>query len=191
VSYDGDDLIRVPSKSMFTDISGGVATTADVEGGISITASATGGYNIKGMDMAVPSAPYTLTTKLDFNGSVPHASICGYGIHVSDGTKLEAFHIAPSGTIAGTFDILVFDMTDLTHGSVAYGLLVPWFFGGIFIRLNDNNTSRTWSVSKDGVNFTAVYAVTRTAFLTPTRIGFSVNAWNSAPYATLTHWRVT
>ena len=191
MSYE-DDMLRVPSKAMFTDIAGGAATTADVKGGISITHAADASvYAIYGMDVAVPSAPYTMTAKMDFNGSVPQSSLSICGILLSNGTSLETLGLVNNNG-AGVYNIFVSDWT--SRASVASSpsvLNAPWFSSGMWLRVADDNANRTWSISKDGVSFTTLYSVARTSYITPTRIGFFVTPHSAAPQVTLTSWHVT
>lgn len=193
MSYESD-MLWVPSKSQFADISGGVATTTDVDGGISITGAVVSSHSVLGMDAAVPVGAYTLTAKLDFNGGAPQGLTGAYGIHLSDGTGLKTF--GPYSPSVGVNNVLVESWTNRTTQSAAdVTLIALWFTHGAWLRVSDDGTgggsARVWSVSRDGVNFTTVLAESRTAFITPTRIGFFIDPDTTAVSATLTHWRVT
>jgi hypothetical protein len=120
------------------------------------------------------SINYTATFLLDFR-ALTNDSHIGGGICLRDGggqlatmrtdfgnNSLYIEHWAsPSGSAAATVDTFGYNQTGL-----------------VWMRIIDDGTNRDWLIG-DGTNFTRLTRETRTAYLTPTEIGFFANGFST------------
>jgi hypothetical protein len=191
VSYKPSGL-TVLSKADFTDGPVG-ATLTDTVGGINLVKASNGSAQLLvGMYKAAPAAPYTLTVRVVPNGNDPESGIVSAGIYVSDGTKYAALVLSPNLTTAAKMDLGVRYFTNTTTlDGTSPAQVTQTLFGTVWLRLNDDNANRTWSISRDGKTFSQVSHVARTTFVTPTRVGFLANAYSAATNVTFDSWKVT
>jgi hypothetical protein len=185
----------VPSKADFTDGPVG-ATLTDTRGGINLVSTAQNAH--KGMYKAVPTAPYTVTAKLDYNGATAQSDVVFYGIGFSDGTKVQTFLLNPNGFgTPGTVRVAVLNYSSYAafDSFASTAVNVPWLAQGMWLQMSDDNTgsatSRSYRVSRDGVNFQTVFQVISSNYLTPTRVHFWTHDNTHSLNVTLTHWRIT
>lgn len=151
-----------------------------------------------------PTAPFTLTARLEVSfqtQTVPGSVAALFGICISDGTKLievgPAFRNGTPATpwLDSGWHLFPGSWTNLTTYSATYNSNA-WplaFLGQIpkWYRLADNATNRTWSYSFNGIDWVPIATESRTAFLTPTRIGVAGNNYSgNGALLRVSSWKV-
>lgn len=178
---------------------------SDVDQGILFNFPTGSTSSFSAITAAAPATPYTVTATLTYGYSGAGNS-GNWGIGWTAGTS------GTSGTTTGQwliycpacsggFQQRIFNITSAT--SVASfvnqsasiirvsGAGVPWF-----LRLKDDGTTVTYSISFDGISYTTVYSVAKASgFLGAggySRIGFGVNDMSAGPsYVALLSWKIT
>lgn len=120
---------------------------------------------------AYPTPPFTATFYFDFNVR-PHDTSSTAGIYISNGTKLVGFQTGQNNIYVSEYwDSTNFNAHEFNNSNLlaAYGL-PHW------MRFGDDGTNREYSLSSNGVDWISVYTSSRTTWLTPTQIGWGVNA---------------
>lgn len=160
----------------FTLANAGATGSAITNNGI-VCISDTGGQgaadNVRLYTSTIPTAPYTVTM-----GSLPYitpGTNPQLGMVLYDGTKFIEFFI---GRGSGTWQIGCFKYNSVTGFNSSYlsanqsssvWFSMPW------LRIQDDSTNYTFSISADGFNFAPFFTKARTDFLTATRIGVCLN----------------
>ena len=188
----GWSFINQQSSSVTTNSSGSIYLLG--------TANASNSMNVYTRTLAF-SAPYTITACWVTNmPSVANATV-GFGL--TDGTKLEAYGINAQGSGGSLSSVpFLFDgiyWTNSTTFSAFWGSNPPTpsfaSNNGSLIcgKVVDNSTTRVWSVSFDGANFSQQNSESDTNFLTPTgAFIFSNSSFsNLATSMTLVSWKET
>lgn len=154
---------------------------------------------------AAPATPYTVTATLTY-GYSGGANSGNWGIGWAAGTSGTTGSTAAQWLIycplcSGGFQQRIFNATSATsvvsfvNQSAAYirqtGAGIPWF-----LRLQDDGTTVTYSISFDGIAYTTVYSVAKASgFLGAggySRIGFMINDMSAGPsYVALLSWKIT
>lgn len=176
----------------FTSI--GSATLTDTIGGVNIYKASNGSaHGWHGMYKTAPTAPYTITTCIQFNGMNPDTAFGFVGPGWSDGTKYVFFYIVTNLSVSGSLRVGVGKYTNSTTFSADYQQNDDTYLTGdiLWMRIADDNTNRICSVSRDGVNFVQIHSVGRTDFLTATRVGVFINPYNGEESATVCSWLAT
>lgn len=183
-----------PDDSLFSWANQGGASVDTGRGGIFLSAPAVAGDNVRLRVMDVPSGAYTLTTAF-----VPYLPPIGFpacGLVLYDGTKMVIHNCAQNNgnylaswtqkwnTVTGfnaTYSMLMENLNSFRMGPVI------WF------QIVDDTVNRKTNISADGVHWYTNHTVSRTDFLTPTKIGFCANS-NSTSYDVgiwLLSWTIT
>lgn len=181
-----------PSDGSFSWLNQGAATVDTTNGAIALTmTNADGNLHIR--HIATPATPYTITAAFLYL-LVDNNARCG--LCWDDGTKVhtfgpQAFSAAPNQcfgslkwTGTGTFSAAY---TPVTTAQPVFS-----FAGVLWLRVNDNGTNRICSFSHDGQHWMQYHSVTRTDFLTPTSVGYFIEASGAASYGsamTLLSWQ--
>ncbi len=154
---------------------------------------------------AAPATPYTVTATLTY-GYTGGANSGNWGIGWTAGTSgttgtTTAQWLIYCPACASGFQQRIFNATSATSVASfinqsaaiirASGAGVPWF-----LRLQDDGTTVTYSISFDGISYTTVYSVAKASgFLGAggySRIGFMVNDMGAGPsYVALLSWKIT
>jgi hypothetical protein len=169
-----------PTAQSFAWINQGGATVASGKGAIFLQ-SATVADEVRVQKKAAPSTPYTITAAfipLYQNIAVPNCGLCHR--QSSDGKLTLLRYIATNN---GSYAPVACDVSNYTGPSAGYSATpaaTPLLFTGglVWQRIGDNGTNRTYDVSFDGVNWSNLYTVTRTTFLTADEVGFYLNNAN-------------
>lgn len=132
----------------------------------------------------VPAAPYTYTIfikPLIIGLTYLHCGICLYD-SVSGHFITCDVRGSNAWNSGGTSDYLLEIVKWNSSSSVSatyVNMGAPAFTDGIWFQIVDDNTNRTFKWSSDGVNFSKLFTVGRTDFITPNKIGFSFNTNNN------------
>jgi len=147
---------------------------------------------------AYPGTPFTLDARLvpqDWIwGNFQNAGICIVGsgatppvlqfcVACQNGNFVKVYSWATPTTSPNTVT-----STAIPQAGAGTGPLFPQFF-----RIVDNGTNIIFSISWDGSIYTQIYSAGRTSFLTPNRIGISMNALSAATATSfiLESWKVS
>jgi hypothetical protein len=180
----GDDvapatILNVPAAADFDWVNQGTATATDLgeSQGISLNMAAGAGLNLRILEQAAPATPYTVTAKVSLFQLNANFHTAGLVFRESGTAKLIAFAV---GRTVLTLD----KFTDPSNSSANYGSIGLYSFGDLWIRIGDNGTNLTFSVSGNGTNFSQYDSRARADFLTvgPDKIGFFINP-NNATYS--------
>jgi hypothetical protein len=192
-----------PDYGSFTKVGGGSETTLVAHGdGLLLTqmgtASAT--RNNVGFLVSVPAAPYTLTVGFQ-STRVYMASNVHIGLCITDGVNFASSKCVslPLVTTSATtiYDLFQTWSTFNTYSGVINNtqhIFFPFMNNTLFMRMVDNNSTRSYEFSLDGVIWVVIYSETRTTFLTATHIGLFIATAVSIPtnkvasQAKIFHW---
>lgn len=168
-----------PVDGDFSWVNQGGATITTTNGGIYLNAPAGSGKNFRMRVKSAPSTPYVITCAVLWNhrpSTQYHA--CGLVFRESSSGKLHALNIFDNSPSAVDIRFGSYKYSDPSTFSASYLELVS---PGIppFVRMADDGTNRSFSISFDGVNFSQVDSRTRTDFLTPNQVGFFANSENA------------
>lgn len=183
-----------PTTPSWAWINQGSSTITTTGKSLYLFAPATSGQSLRIREIAVPTAPYTITAYF-----IPHLwagvanSRAGFVWRQSSDGKLVSFDVVSAGSTPFQQVIAHSKWTNTTTFSANYTSVdtvnaAPpsdgWKAGpGYWMRAKDDNTNRTCWVSPDGRNWTKLFTETRTDFITPDKIGFfadNVSAVNDA-----------
>jgi hypothetical protein len=181
-------LTPPPAVSTLTWLNQGSATVDETNGGFYLYAPAAAGNNVKGLMIAAPAAPYTFTIAMLFHGHSVQYNAAGIVLQQDDG-KLVVFHYGGTPTPALGDE----KYSSATSWSGGYTSVACFSQQMVWLRINDNNTNRTFYWSVDGQHFIQFDQQTRTDYITPTHIGVYVES-NNGTYpcgATFLSWAVT
>lgn len=164
----------------------GGSTAVDNRGTLYLQIPSGAGDNIRGLNKAIPAAPYTIEALFEplWSGQ-PFARA---GIYLYDGTKLITFWwdtgvgpLADGPTIAvSNWDNVTTFNASFTTGATAFNLLRRWFgLHPVWFRIRDDNTNHFFEISVDRVTWFQVAQQARTAFLTATHYGVAMEGFNS------------
>ena len=114
------------------------------------------------------------------------------GLMITDGTKVEGFMFyGPSPT--GTINIQTGpSLTNINANTLIENAWLPGA-GLAWFRMDDGVTTsgkRTFYLSFDGITFIQIYQESNTQYLTPTTIGYFVDAYDQGTYSVIDvlHW---
>jgi hypothetical protein len=167
-----------PASSSLTWVNQSTATVSDTNG-LSLRKTGTGAIDINMLVKTMPSTPYTFTI-----GQLMYASggvaIAGIVVRDSGTGKFVDFTAGYSGSWGWTFT--KWDSPTTFNSNYATGTAsFPAPFAPTFLRLSDDGTNFTVSISIDGTNFIQVgSSVSRTNFLaSPNQIGIVTDVRNT------------
>lgn len=184
--------VTLPSLTSFSNRNTSTVTL-NTNGWMTMILPAHSGTNIAGQEIAIPATPYTLTACFFLNA--PYLNFVANGIYVTDGTKLVTMGTSNGATGAGSF-IQTSNWNSVTSFNALFGAgSISWYQPSpICFQLVDDGTNFQFSTGVDTSgpfqNFGGT--VSRTAFLTPTAIGWSGDIETSTigGTVTLTSWQV-
>jgi hypothetical protein len=192
-----------PAYGSFTNVNGGAETTLAANGdGLLITqmgtASATR-LNV-GYVVSLPAAPYTLTVGFEILRIYMTANV-HLGLCLTDGTNpasAKAVTVAMTTANATTINDMYQTYSPFnTYSGVMNNtqhIYHPFYPTTIFTRIVDDNSTRSYELSLDGVTWVVVYAQSRTTFITATHAGLFIAHAVSVPtdkvsaQAKIFHW---
>lgn len=179
-----------PVDSNFTWVNQGAATVSTADGGIFLSTPAAAGVNVHLRAMTAPATPYVVTALFITNMPVETSGVNGLFWRQSSDGKLATCVVSATTNLPRAQST---KYTNPTTFSAVYNSVFLPDYHRIWLRIEDNGTSRICSYSYDGLHFQTFHSVSRTDFLTADQIGFAMDA-NSALYAQqmwLLSWKIT
>lgn len=166
-------LTPPPLLSGFTWVNQGTATVTQASGGAIYEKAPSGGSNLRAMVKTAPATPYTLTALLapTAGGNNVRSGLCWYD---SGSGKFATFSFWAQASGDPGFEYAAWTNSTSFSSNSSNGFTSgPCTIGGpCFMRLADDGTNRTVSISADGVSFIQLATNGHTQFLTPDSIGF-------------------
>lgn len=160
-----------PVNGDFSWVNQGTATVTESRGGIYLEDPATnGGQRIR--VKTAPTPPYTITIGSAEIFNPVNNNFAGFLFRESSTGRIEClgWDAATGGgitgvryTAPGAFDSVLVNV----DGGLSFPT-IRW------MRFADDNTSRIWYLSTDGVNFVPIFTTPRTTFLTADQVGIFV-----------------
>jgi hypothetical protein len=145
--------------------------------------------------LSIPSAPYTATFGLMMNFPNPSSQLvlCGPTLRLSGSGQFITFSFrTDSGDLNFTLDKYTNATTYSGSSYVASAQKLNFLNGSItWLRIQDDNVNRIFSISKDGYHFQQVFSVGRTDFITPDQIGIDLNPYQAPASLALVHYKTT
>jgi hypothetical protein len=138
--------------------------------------------------MAAPATPYIVTAAILFSVEGNNNNQFGLVHRQSSDGKIETFGYvtsSPAQMMAQTYS------NPTTFNSTLKN--VQWLAPNVlWLRMQDNGTSRIYSISPDGQHWRVFHTVGRTVYLTADQIGWyvSTNSATISAAATLLSWKV-
>lgn len=188
----GPPLGDVPSTGWTpVNMQAGCSWAANLDGMLFTIAANGAGNNWMYQYRSYPGAAFTLTAYLDFTGpapqGIPSAAGTAYGnLVISDGAKLIVYgpHAYNGGASAPFYEgpsvgVNLFRWSSVTAYASSYNtypLPLRWL-GAIpkWYQIIDNGTNLTWRHSFNGIDWVQQASESRTAYLTPSRIGIGAS----------------
>lgn len=116
-----------------------------------------------------PTSNYTALFYIDWNLR-PQDSMTGF-IGLSDGSRFVTF-----GSLGSTTKVTEFwSSTSLNGDELSNSVIFSSFPLTPWMGISDDGTNRNYLMSRNGVDWVTVYSTSRTAWLTPTQIGWGIN----------------
>lgn len=161
-----------PNFQTFSWANQGSASVFSNTGSITMTAPGVAGINLRVREKTVPTAPYTVTVcllPLMFRRQWYSVGVClrdhvGGKVEVYDQQCDTSERRVRVGQYVNTTTV------DANVLSTSMGTIIQ------FWQIADDNTNRTVSISLDGLHWQTLHQVVRTSYMTPTRIGWFMNA---------------
>lgn len=174
------DKISPPCIDDFSWINQGNATaTSSPYWGINMYSPTVTGTNIRILAKNLKySSNYRVTA--GFIGMVHTQNYNGCGLVLLDGSNKVVYFQLGQGNHIGIHKY----NSPTSYNSTYIGTTRPASM--IFFRFTDDGTNRISSWSFDGVNFVTIHTVSRTDFITPTKVGFCVVSENATWPASVT-----
>lgn len=183
-----------PPETGWTWVNQGTATVTSTPTFQKIEGGAAGpGLQLRARVMTMPSTPFTLTAAIE--ATVLSKNFQGVGLSLRNSTSgaLVQFHYIFASTQTNT---QVYKSNSATSFNSDYLVLAYEPTDVLWMRLQDTGALRKCFVSRNGLDWLEIHSVSRTDFLTPDQIGFSINCENQAtpnfaPILRLLQWELT
>jgi hypothetical protein len=138
------------STGLGTWLNQGAAAVSDSATGMTIDSPLSATTNLRGRYKSAPASPYTITALLGATGS----SFAGIGWY--DGTaKLQVLSI----------ESLILRVRQFTNpttlSAVNFSSFSNFYTASVWLRLQDDGTTVSFSFSQDGINFMSVYSIAK------------------------------
>jgi hypothetical protein len=175
-----------PSIASFTWVNQGSATATNPSGSQAIVLVAPpSSVNYRMLVKAAPATPYSVDAYFIFNLYPGNYQTGGFILRESSSGKFISFYIISGPSFPGWIGI---DQNSGPASPVANLLRIPLAtaVSSLFLRVTDDGTSRTYSMSTDGVAYTVYYTEARTTYLTANQIGFHADDQTGAKQAVVT-----
>jgi hypothetical protein len=170
-----ETLTAPPSSASFTWTNQGSSTATDDANGLYMLGPAVSGNNGRLLLKSAPSTPYTLTMKALPMVYAGKSHVAGLVVYDSGTGQLVRY---------GWNDhfILLDKLNSVTSYNSQYNAVTPAFWNLItWLQISDDGTDLIFRYSSDGVDWTQMYSVSRTDFLTtPGNIGLYVESNDSS-----------
>lgn len=193
----GGVLMPEKAATFTANINGGAGSISltDKAYGLVLNAGAftSSGDAWRGYYMAAPGTPWQVYAKL--KAPLIPSTYHSLALFVTDGTKILAITITDQGNLSTyATQIGVNRYTNATtysaadYASQAIGWKPEW------LSIKDDGTNIHYYISNNGQEWEQLFSASRTAFLTPSNVGFGIDTSASSPtysgntYATCEYW---
>jgi hypothetical protein len=193
-----------PTIPAFAFTNQGGATMSTTNGAVLLTAPSSSTDQLRILDVALPTPPYTVTAGLLPTVLFANFLAAGMCLRDSSGGGVITFDVVARTAFLGSgLSMAVSKWTSPSAFSAEFVLIAspqpasPYMASGLlWLQIHDDNTNWTFNASNDGVNFVTLFSVARNTFITPTRIGIYANSNGggtvTAPvYLNMLHWRAS
>lgn len=157
-----------PQLGDFTQLNFAVNVSASAAGSdVYLHDPATAALNLRGLYKTAPARPYTITVAVMPNAFHPTN---GYNLFFreSGSGKLASLMVFNN---AGFVEVTSDKWTSETVYGAGYGSFHASPVAPLFLRIAEDNTNRTVSISTNGVDFQAYHQIGRTDWLTADQVG--------------------
>lgn len=170
----------------------GTASVTTTNGGIVMRAPHLASYQARVYYRTAPSVPYVITAYIEPLVMPKNYLSLGLCWRESSSGKLvtagNGFSVSPN--------IQVIRWTNSTTSTTAYQTVAGHNVPPRWLRIADNNTSRIFSISADGVNWVTIHTIGRTDHMTADQVGIYIVPNNEATpnfdtVLTLLSWSAT
>ncbi len=178
-----------PVLSNFTWVNQGSATAVQQGNAVYVYAPPTSGNNQHMLLVNAPAPPYTMSMFMTPMFMPMNTAGGGLSLYDSASGKIINLSFAPRDpNNTGDFvpSLTISKMNSVTSWNSSYSC----FNGGIFangmgdydywLQIKDDGANRTFSISRDGINYVQLFSVARTDFVTPNEVGVFIT--NSTPF---------
>lgn len=186
--------VTPPVPANWSWVNQGGSTLTTTNGTMTQVGVKEAGSHVRGQIKAIPAAPYTITAALlALNACANNNSCCLIGLY--DGTGFITLDLYADQTASNAYPRCYFLLDKWTNNSTfsaSYTFLhgngalsMQGVTGGplIWVRLTDDNATRHWQFSLDGINWIEVANQARTDFITPTNVFWGTNANSNTAYS--------
>ncbi len=185
--------MTAPVSGDFSWVNQGGASVDVTNGGIYLSIPASASQSVRARTQAAPVTSYVVTAAFIANSRNVAAGgyqYCGIGFRDSVGGKMRTLQVEKNTT-----DVRV-TVTSYASPTTNDGNEYNEYFTMshvVFFRIADDlSTTRTYSISFDGIHFLPIYTDTRTTYLTANEVFFFANETaNKGHGMTLRSWKVT
>lgn len=182
----------LPPTSGWSWVNQGSATIDTSTGAHILEGDGTASYNLRCRARSAPATPYTITAMFLWDPHYLSAAQGSMGLFWRDssaGTLTTCWYDYRGTT--GAPNLYVQTMNSVTSNNTVvvnanYLAERPRWF-----RIADDGVNRTFSISMTGFDFSPLYSVSRTTFLTPNQVGYFVDGGTSTykPKMRLLSWK--
>lgn len=180
-----------PPTSGWSWVNQGSTTETDVGNGrLVLAAPSAGGNNLVGRVRTAPSTPYAIVARVNGIGEIGQFDGWGLCFRESSTGEITFFYYQPNSNTVND-KVVIENWTD--HDTFSSSV-DDAFYGGIptWLRIEDDGTDLTFSVSNDGfdASFVEMFTVGRTTFMAggPDQVGFMTRNDSGARTVTLQSW---
>jgi hypothetical protein len=182
--------VNPPNPAAFSWVNQSSATTSTAAGGMQLIGSPSTGHSLNMLVKAAPAAPFTVDALIQIRHIKYNYPACGIVIRDSTSGKIDFV----KEYIGGGFMTFAVEKYTSPTSAPTTAIVVdpnPMTYGKLWVRVADNGSSRTTSISEDGAYWQQVHTHTGANYFTPDQIGIGCNSWtsNKRPQMTLWSWK--
>jgi hypothetical protein len=170
-------LTKPPAFSSWSWVNQGNATASDSGAGILLSATGYASASMMLLAKAAPSTPYTVTfgilSNMTGNGANAILSV-GFRDSVSGKCVLFEHYVTGGNLLVENWT------TATTYSGVNFTGRAMNQRQLYWLRIADNGTTRTYSISADGINFDTIGTDGHTNFMTPNQVVWGINNPNTS-----------
>lgn len=185
----------------FAWVNQSTATATDSGGGINIVATThSSNEGVEALVKTAPTLPYIFTVHMqDYSwmnagGAGGWWYMAGIIIRNSTSGKLIIFGTKNDGTnslpTASYINITTYSSVTAGVANIYYTAGVAWDTSNLWFRIENNNTNRLYSMSRDGINWTQLYSEGNSTYMAENQIGIYTNPWQGNIYCTYDSFKI-
>lgn len=181
--------LTIPPSSGWSWVNQGGATLDDSGGAQTINAPTTSGESARVRTRAAPATPYTITALVALDVLAVNYHNAGIGFRQSSDGKMSVIRWQTGDRVQP----LNWSTATSVSGNVGTSVIGPWPVDRLWLRIADDGTNRTYSVSASGRVWRVLYTIGRTTFLTADEVCFYIDLQNATHSGaiTLLSWAVS